>query len=446
MLEGVSSVQRSLEGAMRYRIGDALRMAPLVSCLACGHPAEDPLLARELALDDSRCSLGSECERWGTLMEDAPALEATCITDPAATATPVVWFQPLAGASCPFGQCELYDQQLSLDTDGSLITLAAVTLPSQYGWTGSEGGLWFTRHSATGRLLSSALSDFSAPPPGIEIERHGALLRDGTGRALFVSSRAVLPFSDPRVLQVSGLSRSLARGAPVFSAPPGWGVLAAPSGANEWVVAANRPVAERRTQASVARYDRRGRALWNRSWPEGSAAQALQVTRDQAIAVLVSDAASSLQTLYWLDKRGVVAWRRMVGGPRAQTQMVATGDGGLFLTVHENDFQSSLQILKIAADGQLAAWAMPELMFPVPSLSTDEAGHPMLALPSYSAAGMPTLDWFSFDEGVCQRTSYQWPSASSFVFGRVAVQADRRGARFFASTDMIGQLRERGEP
>lgn len=434
---------------MRCRIGEAGRIASLFVCLACGDPADEPVAERELALDDARCSLGAECERWGTLIEEPPLPELACNAS-AEPAAPPVWFQPLPPASCPFGSCALYDQQLSLDTDGSLVALSAARLPSQYGFSGSEGGLWITRHSAQGRLLGSQLWDFSAPPPGIEIARHGLLLRDDAGRALFLSSRDVQPFAAPRALSVRGLTRSLALSATVFSTASGWGVLAARAAGNDWIVAGMRTLAPGRSEASLARHDQRGRALWVRSWPQGSEVRALQVARDHGVVVIVSDAASDTQTLYRLDKRGAVVWRRVLtGASRFDTAQVATArDGSLFLAwSSQSDFESSFHIQQLAFDGhQLAAWQITQIIALVPCLASDERGQPMLALPGFDAAFMPTIDWFSFDQGACQRTSYQLPTNMSAQLDRVAIQADRRGARFFATNQVIGQLREREEP
>jgi hypothetical protein len=335
-----------------------------------------------------------------------------------------------------------------LDADGSLLTLAAVRLPSQYGDRGSEGGLWFTRHSADGELLHDKLLDFSAPPPGIEIERHAALLRDRSGRTLFASSRDVRPFAAPRPLHVSGLSRSLNASGPVFNTPPGWGVSAATLPNEEWVVASNRPLAQGRSRASVARHERRGRALWNRTWPEGSDVRALLATQERAIFALVSEATSDAQLLYRLDKHGVVTWRRRVGAARDLIQVVATNEGGVLLaSLEESGFSSNVSIEQLTGDGQRAgAWLIPEVMFPIPTLASDASGGALLVLPGYDDQRLPVLHWYVLDGAACQHSAYQWPSDSSVIFERVAAQADRHGARFFASPHMIGQLRAGGAP
>jgi hypothetical protein len=198
----------------------------------------------------------------------------------------------------------------------------------------------------------------------------------------------------------------------------------------------------------VARHERRGRALWNRTWPEGSALQALLATREQAIFALVSETTSDAQTLYRLDKHGVVAWRRMVGAARDLIQVVATNDDSLFLAwLEESSFNSNVRIEQLTGDGQrAAAWLIPEVMFPIPTLASDASGGALLALPGYDGQWLPVLHWYALDGAACQHNSYQWPSDSSVTFERVAAQADRHGARFFASSRIVGQLRAGGAP
>lgn len=443
---------------MRDRIGAAANCLALACCLAQGAKAQDEESELQRALDATECTLGDECERWGPLLEDGGGVEATCLAS-AEPPTSVVWHRLLSDAflpdvPCPFGRCRTYDQQLTLDADGSLITLAAVELPSQW-WSGKEGGLWFTRHAPGGSLLSSALWDFSVPPPGIYVERHGALLRDRTGRALFVSSRAVMPFDAPRPLAARGVSRSTQPAGPaLFSTPSGWGVNAALGPSGDWVVASERTAAADGPQTSVTRYGRHGRALWTRTWPAYTTIEAVQVTPERASLVLARSLETLERTLYKLDERGVVSWRRItsrdvVGNWQEPTRVAASKDGSIYVAVLvENvDFTVSVRIQKLAPSGQVTAtWLVPDDAGVEQTLISDESGNVVLALPGFTSDWLPTIDWFALEGDACRRTSYEWPSLASVLPDRVLVHADRRGARFFATLQMVGQLRERGQP
>jgi hypothetical protein len=443
---------------MRHRIGAAASCLALSCCLAHGARAQDEDSELQRALDSSECTLGDECERWGPLIEDSGGVEATCRAS-AEPPTPPVWHQLLSDAfppdaPCPFGRCSVYDQQLTLDADGSLITLAIVDLPSQT-WSGREGGLWFTRHARGGALLSSVLWDFSVPPPGIYVERHGALLRDRTGHALFVSSRAVMPFDAPRPLSARGFSRAARPSGPaLFSTPSGWGVGAALGPSGDWVVASQRTAAAGELQTSVTRFGRHGRALWNRTWPAYTTIETIQATPDRAILVLAHSLETRERTLYKLDERGIVAWRRItsrdvVGNWQEPTHVAASKDGSLYVAVlaEADDFSVRIRVQKLAPSGQrTAAWLFPDDAGVEQTLISDESGNVVLALPGFTSDWLPTIDWHAFEGEACHRTSYEWPGASSFAADRVQVQVDRRGARFFATTQMIGQLRERGQP
>jgi hypothetical protein len=443
---------------MKHRIGAAASCVALSCFLARLADAQDEESALAHALESAECTLGDECERWGPLIEDDGGVAATCLasTEPP---TPPVWYRLLSDAflpdvPCPFGRCRVYDQQLTLDADGSLITLAAVDLPSRM-WSGKEGGLWFTRHAPGGALLSSVLWDFSVPPPGIYIERHAALLRDRTGHALFVSSRAVMPFDAPRPLSAHGFSRAARPAGPaLFSTPSGWGVSAALGASGDWVVASQRTPAAGESQTSVIRYGRQGRALWNRTWPAYTTIEAVQVTPDRATLVLARSLETRERTLYKLDERGVVSWRRttsreVVGNWQEPTRVAASKDGAIYVAVlvEAEDFTVRVRVQKLAPNGQrTAAWLLPNDAGVEQTLISDESGEVVLALPGFTSDWLPTIDWHAFEGEACHRTSYAWPSLSSSPPDRVLVHADRRGARFFATPQMIGQLRERGQP
>lgn len=439
---------------MSIRIGKAACTTLLLCCLAGSAPESDALGARALALDgaeergtvpSTECTLGDECERWGTSLEGG-GVEATCPTS-AGPPTPPVWYQSLADPSCPFGNCTLYDQQLTLDADGSLITLGTVQLPSQIG-SGREGGLWFTRHARGGAPLGTALWDFSAPPPGVDIERHGALLRDRTGRALFVSARAVQPFDAPRALQASAFSRA-ARPSnnSVFSTPRGWGITSALGPTGEWVVASQRTAAAGGPQASVTLYGRNGRTQWMRTWPERNTIEAVQVTDDRAVLVLALELSGGDRhsVLYKLDAHGTVAWRRVVSTTYGAPQVVAAANAIYVAAQVSSMFSSEVHVQKIEWDGARSiTWVLPE--GGAYTLARGEAGDAFLLQPDSSNPYLPTLEWYAFGAESCQRTLYALPGADQILSYRMGAYADRRGARFFAAVNSIGQLREGGRP
>jgi hypothetical protein len=408
--------------------------------------AQDKDIESTQALAGLACTLGAECDRWGQLIEDDGGTEQACIVEPEPP-TPIVWYRVLPDLNCPFGRCVLYEQQLTLDADGSLITLGSVQMPSQ-DWR-SEGGLWFTRYGRGGEPLDSVLWDFSVPPPGIDVARHGALLRDRAGRAVFVSSRAVLPFDAARPLQASRFARGArpATAEPFFSTPKGWGTIAAFGPAGEWVVASQHTAAAGGPQASLTRYGRQGRMSWSRTWPEGSTIEEVHVTSDRDILVLTADLSAFARILYKLDERGRVAWRRVVSAFGDITHVAAASDGAIHLAVLSNgELFPSLHVQILDTSGQGAtSWQLSDDGWAEPTLISDESGEVVLALPGSTSDWLPTLDWYAFAGRACRRTSYDLPSVG-FGPDRVLVRTDRRGARFFATTQMVGQLREGGKP
>jgi hypothetical protein len=430
---------------MKRRCASALGSAGLMWCLLLGLSPRRVAAAPDTCLDEEACTLGTECERWGESIQEAELPTAACA---ATTISPLAmaWVQPLSDIACPFGRCTLYRQQLTLDADGTLVTLGNVQLPSQHG-TGQEGGLWLTRHTPSGVPLATGLWDFSVPPPGIELERNGALLRDGSGRALFVSSRAVLPFDAARALSARTLSRGsrLAPSSSQFSTAAGWGVSAALGPAGEWVVASLRT---RPARASVTRFTPQGRISWRRTWPVGSEVQTVQVAPDQAIIALVFEPSSGEYVVYKLDPSGTVQWRRAVGG-RFEASKLAVDAAGLIYIVRSiwDAFPGEVRILQLDAAGHaVVQWNVPDQFIVSPALATDELGHAAAAIVSFGAGFTPTLDWHDLADGMCARTSYQWPSMESFPLTAPSIYADRHGARFFANSEQVGQLQAGGAP
>jgi hypothetical protein len=416
-------------------------------CGVCS--AQEPALAQvDQALESPDCTLGADCADFGPLVEEElPSVQA-CTS--AGAALPMRWIRPLATVACPFGECSVYEQQLSLDADASLVSLGAVQLPSQHG-SGFEGGLWLTRYTPAGELVASSLLDFSAPPPGLEVERHAALQRDADGHTLLVSSRTVLPFDEPRATRATRLARGreLTPTLPVFVSPLGWGVTAAyDSEANEWAVGSQRGL-DAEPHAVIARFQRLGRVRWSRSWSAATELVAVQTGPERAVWALIRDTAADTHSLYKLDPRGRVVWRRVISSSQEQTQLRVRPDGSSVLASTEpTDFFGNVRLLELDAAGHArAAFRISDLFDASTRLALDPSGAVVLPLAGFDAAFLLTLDWYALPgDGVCQRSSYQWPSDASFFPDRVVVQADARGARYFASPQFIGQLSEGGTP
>lgn len=426
------------------------RLASLCCALAmsaCGATGDPALAQIDLALGSADCTVGADCADFGLLVEEAfPNIQDCTAVGPA---LPMRWIRPLPVA-CPFGECSLYDQQLSLDADASLVTLGAVQLPSQQG-TGSEGGLWLTRHTPQGELVGTGLLDFSAPPPGLELERHAALQRDADGHTLLVSSRALLPFDEPRVTRVTRLARGreLTPTLPVFVSSRGWGMATAyDADANEWAVGSQRGF-DAETHAVVARYQRIGRVRWSRSWPSATRLIALQSGPERAVWALILDVDAATHTLYKLDWAGRIVWRRVISSSQEKSQLLVRPDGASVLSSEESTgFFNNVRVLELDAAGHgRAAFRLADSFGGNAKLALDPSGAAVLPLVGFDAAFLLTLDWYAFQgEGICQRSPYQWPSDSSFFPDRIVVQADARGARYFASPQFIGQLSEGSAP
>lgn len=428
---------------IRKRAG-ALWRAGVACSLALGF-AVNAAAAPDTCSDDA-CTLGAECERWGDWIVESEQPSASCAST-SATATAMAWVQPLSSPTCPFGQCSLYGQQLILDADGTLVTLGEVELPSQHG-TGQEGGLWLTRHTSSGMPLAIGLWDFSVPPPGVEVERHGALLRDAGGRALFVTSRAVLPFDAQRSLTARTLSRGhrIAPSSSVFSTPQGWGVSAAIGPTGEWVVSSLRT---RPARASVARFTASGRLSWRRTWPEGSEVRSVHVAADQSIVALVLEADGSGFAAYNLNARGVLQWRRRLGSQFDGTQLMVDAAGSTFVVrTLQADFSGEVRVVELDAAGRaVVQWLLPDpFFFASPKVTVDEAGRAALALINFGDDLSASVDWLELGGGTCARTKYAWPPASPLAPALESIHADRHGARFFATTTAIGRLSAGGAP